>query len=103
MGMLFQLSHFVFKVYSSSINIEIRIGILGSSGSCLIRDLTSLVKDDQSKPLWCHLAFLGMTGLHLILWFMAMIIGRWSEFSIGSGSVLDVLVDQLQPQSDNSG
>ena len=54
-------------------------------------------------PLQRHMAFLGTTGWYLILWLMTMEIGRWSELPIGSASDHDVLVDQLQPQSDKSG
>ena len=56
------------------LNHEIRIEMLGSSGSYSIRDLTSLVKDYQSTLL-----------------------------PIGSASVHNVLVDQLQPQSNKLG
>ena len=85
------------------LNREIRIEMLGSSGSCCIRDSISLVKENQSTPLRCHLAFLGMIFWYLILWLMTMEIGRWSEMPIGSASDHDVLIDQLQPQSHKSG
>ena len=85
------------------LNYEILIEMLGFSGSCFILDSTLLVKEDQSTPLQRHLAFLGMTGWYLILWLITMAVGRWSELPIGSASVHDVLVDQLQPQSNKSG
>lgn len=85
------------------LNKEIWIEILGSSGSCCIRDSTSLVKENQSTPLQHHLTFLGMTVWYLVLWLMTMVIGRSSELLIGSVSVHDALVVQLQPQSDKSG
>ena len=73
------------------LNSEIRMEMLGSSGSCCLRDSTSLVKEDQSPPLQRHLVFLGMTGWYLILWLITM------------ESDHDVLVDQLQPQRDKLG
>ena len=42
---------------------KMRIGMFGSSENCYIRDSTLLVREDQSTPLKCHLAFLGITGL----------------------------------------
>ena len=77
--------------------------IIGSSGSCCIRDSISLVKQDQSMPLQHHLAFLGMNGWYVILWLMTIEIGKWSELPIACASDHDVLVEQLRPQSDKSG
>ena len=62
-----------------------------------------LVKEDHSTPLQHHLTSLRMTGWYLILWLMMIAIDRWSDLPISSASVHDVLVDQLQPQSDKSG
>ena len=84
-------------------NYEILIEMLGFSGSCFIIDSTLFVKEDQSTPLQRHMAFLGMAGWYLILWLITMAVGRWSELPKGSASVHDVLVDQLQPQSNKSG
>ena len=67
------------------LNRDIPTEMLGSSGSCSIRDSTSLVKEDQSTPFWPHLTFLGVTDWYLILWLMR------------------ILVDQLEPQRDKSG
>ena len=77
--------------------------MLGSSGSYCICDSTWLVKEDQSTPLRCYLVFLGMTGWYLILWLMTMDIGRWSELPVCFAIDHDVLLDQLQPQSDKLG
>ena len=85
------------------LNCEIWTEMLCSSGSCCICDSILLVKADQSMPLQHHLAFLGATGWYLILWLMAMKIGRWSELPIGSASDHDVLVDQLWPQIEKLG
>ena len=80
-----------------------QIKIFGFCGSCCMCDSILLVKDDQSTSLQHHLPIFGTTVRDLILWLMRMAVGSWSELPIGSAGVHDVLVDQLNLQSDKSG